>query len=435
MSQDSEPHYDGEMLGIVAIIIICYSLRRAGAPPPNDDMHALAQAAKRKRRDVTGQIVGYVDYTVQACYRLHQVFDLRRDEMCNPFAPISARADLKHIDTIANLTMQEICTRHSVDLPNTFVPVCSSHAELIVKNLTTAVRVCAVSKKTRHAHLLPCGPPINDVNRWVRQMNSDDRERLAMPIDNARINIMLELPSGTLDNPQSGRAGVHGEQQYDAVEFLRWMRFTRHLHNQECVGDAADDGLDAALVGDTTQLERTRVPRKTSLMQGRMHLDATHMLLDRRFFKDLLTNRPDDLVAAFVYSDGSPVSGTELQGMVMDMIMRDRSIITRIMPGVALAYGAFGVMSKAFAFLWAIYLGIGPWEFGLTLFFTKVRGLTTDMGTELGLADVPNLIKGFLLYLLGKSMEVVQTTIDYETRFFFFAGRFGLQVGVTCLVV
>lgn len=196
------------------------------------------------------------------------------------------------------------------------------------------------------------------------------------------------------------------------------MRFTRHLHNQECVGDAADDGLDAALVGDTTQLERTRVPKKTSLMQGRMHLDATHMLLDRRFFKDLLTNRPDDLVAAFVYSDGSPVSGTELQGMVMDMIMRDRSIITRIMPGVALAYGAFGVMSKAFAFLWAIYLGIGPWEFGLTLFFTKVRGLTTDMGTELGLADVPNLIKGFLLYLLGKSMEVVKTTIDYDTRLF-----------------
>jgi hypothetical protein len=104
--------------------------------------------------------------------------------------------------------------------------------------------------------------------------------------------------------------------------------------------------------------------------------------------------------------------------MIVDLIMRDRTIMTKILPGVALAYGAFGVVSKAFALLWALYLIIGPWEHGLKLFFSKVRGLTTDMGTELGLPDVPDLIKGFLNYLLGTSIACVHTTINYQTRLF-----------------
>jgi len=363
--------------------------------------------------------LGTIDYQVIASYRLDQVFELRLDELKNPFAPLEARNDLRYVATNSDLTMDEICARHSVDLPSSFVRVAPQHAELIVKELTTAVRVCLVSERSSPDELLPCGPPAKAVQNWARQLKSEDRARF---ITEDRVQTLLELPPGTPDNPQSQRASRTGAAQYDAVEFLKWMRFTRHLHAQENVAEAADDALDAVLVHEVKQqveAGRTRVPRKTALKEGRLHLDATDMLLERRYFKDMLTNRPDDLICVLFFSDGSPVSGTELQGMIMDLVMRCGGITTRILPGVAMAHGQFGVMSKAFALLWALYLIVGPWEYGLTLLLQKkTRGLTTDMGTELGLCDVPCLIKGFLLYLLGASMATIEKTVDFQSRLF-----------------
>ena len=352
MSQEADPHYCGEY-GIVSIMIISWAMRRAGAAAPVDDFEALMRAAKRKRRYIKGNALGTIDYQVIASYRFDQVFELRLDELKNPFAPLEARNDLRHAATSSDLTMDEIVARRSVDLPSSFVRVAPQHAELIVKELTTAVRVCLVSDRTRPDELLPCGPPAKAVQKWARQLKSEDRARF---ITEDRVLTLLELPPGTPDNPQSQRASRTGAAQYDAVEFLRWMRFARHLHAQENVAEAADDALDAVLVHEVKQqveAGRTRVPRKTALMEGRMHLDATDMLLERRYFKDLLTNRPDDLICVLFFSDGSPVSGTELQAMIMDLVMRGGDIITRILPGVALAHGQFGVMSKAFALLWA----------------------------------------------------------------------------------
>jgi hypothetical protein len=418
---DFEPHYEG-ILAVVGVAILGYAMRRAGTDAPTDHLSALATSAKRKRRGLAGGSLGFLDFFVNAIYRYDQPFEIFEDEFADPFAAIGWRNDLKHVEFVDGSTMEELEARHSVKSPTSYMCVSPSHAEVLVKEQSSAVKVVAVSEKTRRCQVPQCGPPFKDVQKWARQLKLEERQRSDGGPSTAR-SALLDLPSGVAENPQSGRKSAKNADQHDAVEFLRWLRFSRHLHAQEAILEAADDGLDAS-VADIDSLKsqidaaRTRVPKKSSLKQGRCHLDATTMLLRRRWFNELITERPNDVLAFFLYTDGSPVSGTELQGMLLDYISRSKEVMTLVLPGVALAYGAYGVLSKAFALLWALFLVIGPWAFGITFVLDRIRGTTTDMGNELGLPDVPNLVAGFLKHITGVSLAEIRGTIDLSTRLF-----------------
>lgn len=420
-SPDSEPHYDGrEILGIVGVLVLGLTLRRAGTDAPTNDLTVLARDAKRKRRGVG--ILGVLDYFVEAVVRYDEIFEIRREELEDPFAPMGWSRDLAYISFADGSRMDDFCDRYSCAPPNSFISVSPTHAEVLVKELSAAVKVVAISDRSRRNEVFQCGPPFQDVKKWARQLKLEDRQRVAGG-STAASSKLLELPVGTPDNPQSGRKSAKDSEQLDAVALLRWMRFTRHLHAQEAITEAADDGLDAAIApGDTLRSQmdaaRTRVPKKSSLKEGRVHLDATTMLLRRRWFHELITERPHDVLAFFLYTDGSPVSGTELQGMLLDYISRAREVVTLVLPGIALAYGAYGVLSKAFALLWALYLFIGPWPFGLQFVLDRIRATTTDMGTELALADVPNLVHAFLKHIFGASIAEIAGTVDLSTRLF-----------------
>ena len=71
------------------------------------------------------------------------------------------------------------------------------------------------------------------------------------------------------------------------------------------------------------------------------------------------------------------------------------------MPLTCLGYGCVDLPSKMSRLLWAIFLEVGGDE-GLFFEYTNsVRSLTTDMGTESGLANFPDCRSAFLARVRG----------------------------------
>ena len=138
----------------------------------------------------------------------------------------------------------------------------------------------------------------------------------------------------------------------------------------------------------------------------------------------MILNKPEKLESINLQSDGSPVTGTELQGQILEVIMKEPRVCkTIVMPGTALEYGQYGLMSKIIAFLWSLFLLVGPWEYGLRFILNMIASVTTDMGTEHRFIDAPDVLKAFLLHIGGASWETVLAAIDYGAKLLPFALR------------
>jgi len=118
-------------------------------------------------------------------------------------------------------------------------------------------------------------------------------------------------------------------------------------------------------------------PSRTSLDRAESRLDLVDMLLLRRRWEaDMAFDRVESI---HVYSDSSPVTGEELQGMVMDIFYHDDSFLRVVLPGCTLSYGNFNAVSKAMALVWAAWLVTGPSEAGLQYFLTRSLPLSPIM--------------------------------------------------------
>jgi hypothetical protein len=152
-----------------------------------------------------------------------------------------------------------------------------------------------------------------------------------------------------------------------------------------------------------------RDPSAKTLWRARGKLDAVSMLLDRREFAGWKAT--DAVRGISLYSDASPVVGTELQGMVMDVVFHPgrgpdgNELCRRTLPGSSLPYGMTDWSAKLMALVWAIFLVVGPGLEEMSYFWTHVRSLTTDYGVELSLQMVCDIIPAFILWVLRKVME------------------------------
>lgn len=146
------------------------------------------------------------------------------------------------------------------------------------------------------------------------------------------------------------------------------------------------------------------------------------MLIERREFADLCYNRPDDLISAQIFSDGSPITGHELQGMVLFLWLVD-GLRRLVLPGIHLHYGGSRLVDKAVALLWALFLVLGLdlkiWDW----FRNKVTAITTDMGTEFGIAVLPDFAAAFIHRVRGMFMSDAAKAIDFNSRLFPFTLR------------
>ena len=90
-------------------------------------------------------------------------------------------------------------------------------------------------------------------------------------------------------------------------------------------------------------------PGRTTLLGARLQLDAIACLIERRQIAEL-SKGPNSIVSAHCFSDGSPVTGWELQGMVLQLFVLGGTFMNIVMPGVSLGYRMCTLMDNIFAF-------------------------------------------------------------------------------------
>ena len=150
-------------------------------------------------------------------------------------------------------------------------------------------------------------------------------------------------------------------------------------------------------------------------------LDIVDMAVDRRQHRaDRIFDRSPSI---HVYTDSSPVTGEELQGMVADYVYKDGPTRRSTLPGASLAYGAFNAVAKCLCLVWACFLIAGPEFIDMAYWFSKVASITSDNGVEIHILEVPWILDAFARWMLGSPLADCAIYVDYNRRQFWNAMR------------
>ena len=158
-------------------------------------------------------------------------------------------------------------------------------------------------------------------------------------------------------------------------------------------------------------------PSTTSFWRAQRRLDILDMLLERRRFA--AARLLDLIVYIGLFSDSSPVTGEELQGMVMDIIYTDESHRRLVLPGATLAYNCTSAVFKSIALLWSCWLVAGPSYAAMSYFYSKVRCITTDGGTEKSTIELPDVLRAFLKWVSGTPLLECRGLVIHDRRLMF----------------
>ena len=213
-------------------------------------------------------------------------------------------------------------------------------------------------------------------------------------------------------------------QDTDPVRIVHALAFARWLRSPKYFVVALDDAVDYLLhdagsdSDETVRRNSATGPKGArSLRRHFARADVVCMNLTRRFFRQW--RHDGSLRAINIFSDASPVTGKELQGMLIDVTFSDgKEPMRLVLPGSTLAYGHTSTMDKGAALLWAIWLIAGPSLEDLTFFCDHVRSLTTDFGVEMHLLELPDIKEALLAWAAGCPLPRVRMLVKPDQRLF-----------------
>ena len=240
--------------------------------------------------------------------------------------------------------------------------------------------------------------------------------------------MILIIPADTPELQTIRRFGGSSTDAPNAVRFLKYPNFSKYLRQLGNAEECLDLDIEAVCMtkdlADQVMAHRLTVPKPTQLYAARLKLDAVTMGLERRWFKRLCNHRRHEVASMHLFTDASPVTGAEIQGTILETFFKKKGdIITIIMLGVYMKYGGCRAVDKVVAFLWALHLIAGIDYDDLCWIIGMISSLTTDHGTEIGLVDVPDILRPWLRRLGGTPMDDLAGAIDFSTRLFKYAMR------------
>ena len=232
------------------------------------------------------------------------------------------------------------------------------HCELLLKERTKFIDAVVVSTRMRREAYVTDFPSKKLVKKWLQQQRNATR---VAPADGhvtlPSASVLYDLPLGTPEFQTARKFAGGLTEARDAVQILRYLRFTKHLKKLGDADETMVDAISAACPDNATHLHvidnLPDNPKRTALYHARLQLDAVGMCIERRVLGDIIRNKKSEVASIHLHSDGSPVTGSELQGMVLTIIMVDRRVLVFVMPGVMLHFGGCRVIDKVTAFLWS----------------------------------------------------------------------------------
>jgi len=199
------------------------------------------------------------------------------------------------------------------------------------------------------------------------------------------------------------------------LKLIRAVYFSDYLKDQRDFTRA----MGAAHAFDHTDDESgdrdcSKDPSTSSLRRTLKKLDILDCLLWRREFA--AAQELDLLFSVNLFTDSSPVSGYELQGLVMDVHWTNDEGERIILPGSTLEYGLFDATNKTLGLLHAIWLVAGPEHKTVWYVCTKVTSVTTDMGVEIGTLVMPDMVLAYCQFMAGTPFESCGPLVNRSRR-------------------
>jgi hypothetical protein len=183
------------------------------------------------------------------------------------------------------------------------------------------------------------------------------------PTDEGRAAIELELPErcALLAHVDEGTRVVGPlkcHREVDPLNLLLGLQFGSFLRNQHQFSSALAAANKYEHGWDAPERDPTRDPSRMTLARAAGKLDVVGLLLMRR---ELRADRLLDLVLSFnLFSDSSPTTSEELQGMVLEIVYKSEDVVRTILPGSVLFHGQFNAVAKGMALVYALWLVAGP---------------------------------------------------------------------------
>ena len=274
-------------------------------------------------------------------------------------------------------------------------------------------------------------PPASVVGSWRRKVAIAGQGapllRRKRPRAATYEDVVLALPDKRLrsqpSEPRKRTGFMRNRTELDPLHLLRALFFARHLHNTRCFSEAMADAHVYLHPEDERARDSSKDPSRSALDRGMERLDIVDLLLHRReFHADAQFDRIESIC---LLTDGSPNTGTEIQGMVMDVLRRDGSTETIVLPGCTLLYGMFDAVSKSIALLHALWVIAGPDYATLEYVLRKVICVTTDFGCEVRTLEMVDCVRAYCEWMRGVPWESLRPLVNRDRRWLPNAIRIG----------
>ena len=201
----------------------------------------------------------------------------------------------------------------------------ASAAAVFQAPLPRLVRSVPIALRMAWSELLPGHPSKAVVEKWKTE-RAIRRRRKATDATSTETdqaaweNKLLELPPGAeeQDGPPVDARTNRGFKKFDPIQLLDALCFCRHLRSLWDFSDALDDAWGYGNGDDLDKpRDKSKDPKRSLLLRSQGRVDTISMLMSRRYFE---ADRLLDLIRAIcIYTDSSPVTGAELQGMIIDI--------------------------------------------------------------------------------------------------------------------
>ena len=265
---------------------------------------------------------------------------------------------------------------------------------------------------------VPLHPRRHVVFRWradkfPAQARPQNRKRTRPDINEA--DVVLELPKRAKTGPEPVAKGGLRAKEIDPIRLLRALFVTDFMRNQAqfstLMGHAhAYDHPEA----EAEDRDATSDPKGMSIYRAISKLDIVDCLLYRREFRAWM--QLDSILAINAWSDSSPVSGDEMQGMILDVNFRNGDKVRTCLPGASLAYGNFDAANKSAGLMHAIWMIAGPDYATCRYVCDKIVSITTDMGVEIGTLCMPDFVLAYCKYMSGTPFHMVSEYVNRDRR-------------------
>ena len=276
-------------------------------------------------------------------------------------------------------------------------------------------------------------PPKAAVTRWrrdARRLTQTQAVATAIEpsVQSLGIQRKYEVPALlVVVGERTGPSGLKNAPKLalDPLRLINAVSVSTHLRNDDDFGEAMDDMRryeNDDFAGESKR-DRSRDPGRGTRFRSQRRLDVVGMAIERRLFHHEFE---DDLVVAInCYSDSSPVVGTELQGMVVDVWRTDDTVRQVFLPGGSVFYGLQDAVNKVMVFMWSVWLCFGPELRHMRYFADHVVCWTTDFGVEQHSVEVPDMLDAFFSWLGGNPLADCARLVNWDRRLFYRSLRIG----------